>query len=302
VQTIKIPYDAAPGTYSIRVAFRRGNTYAKMLPGTGVVEYNDSILESSAIPSYEVGTFTVVAPCTGNIDGHYEFNTQARYVEDAYTGPEVAIMQNILKSLGLYEGVVNGQYGTFTANVMKRYQKSIGAAETGTAGYSELTALNQFCRDKITPAITKISPKKVVSGDTITIEGKNFISKSSNFRSISTQINDGIEIVSITPTKITAKVYGMPSTQYQSASFREGIRVINFGFYSNVVPIDFTWISGVSGQPFIQRINGQLPSLTSFAGTYIGRPGSAIVIEGRDFNVANITKVIFSTVSGVKTA
>jgi hypothetical protein len=299
VQTIKIPYDAAPGTYSIRVAFRRGNTYAKMLPGTGVVEYNDSILESSAIPSYEVGTFTVVAPCTGNIDGHYEFNTQARYVEDAYTGPEVAVMQNILKSLGLYEGVVNGQYGTFTANVMKRYQKSIGAAETGTAGYSELTALNQFCSDKITPTITKISPKKIVSGDTITIDGKNFISKSSNFRSISTQINEGIEIVSVTPTKITAKVYG--SAFNQSTSFREGIRLSNAGKNSNVMPIDFRWISGVSGQPFIQKINGQLPSLTIDAGTYIGRPGSLMVIEGRDFDVANITKVIFSTVSGVKT-
>jgi peptidoglycan hydrolase-like protein with peptidoglycan-binding domain len=296
-QVIKVPFDLAPGNYTIRVALRRGNTYAKFTPGTGVVEYNDTVIDSSPVPSYEVASFSVVTPCVSSIDSHYSFNTNTRYVENGYTGPEVSILQNIFKTMGFYDRAVTGAYDSETVSATKRYQKSKGLPETGVLGSMELNSINQYCNNQITPVITKLSPKKVVSGDTITIEGKNFFSKNSNGKSVGTEINEGAQIVSVTPTKITAKVYG--SEFYGSKSFDGGIVLKNLGLKSEAMPITFTWVGGTAGQPIIQKINGQIPQPGQ--ALYVGKPGSTLVIEGKDFNVGKISKVVFS-VGDSKTA
>ena len=49
-------------------------------------------------------------------------------------GDEVRRIQNKLKSLGFFNGTVDGIYGTKTQSAVKRYQQSVGITADGVAG------------------------------------------------------------------------------------------------------------------------------------------------------------------------
>ncbi len=299
-QTIKIPNEAEPGNYSIRVAFRRGNTYAKMLPGPGVVEYNDSILESGVIPSYEVGTFAVVVPCTKNIDSHYTFNTNSNYAVNGFSGPEVVILQNVLKSMGFYERGINGSYDSYTATAAKKFQKSIGVPETGI-GF--LPSLNDYCDSQVKPVITRITKtnadgsvveaKSAYYGQIITIEGRNFFTGSNNsYKGGALSLvefgpyNAYSVPISVEPNKIVARAR---STQYSDDSY---IMIDNRGVKSERIPFRVGGGSYVFGEPEITKINGK-PARYD-ATPPVVKLGEILKLEGVDFNLGDIAKATFT--------
>ncbi len=299
-RTMKIPNEAEPGNYSIRVAFRRGNTYAKMVPGPGVVEYNDSILESSNVPSYEVGTFAVVVPCTKNIDSHYTFNTNSNYAVSGFSGPEVVILQNVLKSMGFYERGINGSYDSYTATAAKKFQKSIGLPETGI-GF--LPNLNDYCDSQVKPVITRITKtnaegsvveaKTASYGQIITIEGRNFFSGVNNSYKRGAQslvefgpYNAYSVPISIEPNKIVARAR---STQYSDDSY---IMIDNRGVKSERIPFRVGGGSYVFGEPEITKINGKPAPYD--ATPPVVKLGEILKLEGVDFNLDDIAKATFT--------
>ena len=56
-------------------------------------------------------------------------------------GDEVRRIQNKLKSLGFFNGTVDGIYGTKTQSAVKRYQQSVGITADGVAGPKTLLYL-----------------------------------------------------------------------------------------------------------------------------------------------------------------
>ncbi len=56
-------------------------------------------------------------------------------------GDEVRRIQNKLKSLGFFNGTVDGIYGTKTQSAVKRYQRSVGITADGVAGPKTLLYL-----------------------------------------------------------------------------------------------------------------------------------------------------------------
>jgi hypothetical protein len=299
--TIKIPAELSSGTYAINVAFRRGSIYAKLVPGAGVTETNAAGLEPSAIPAYEVGTFVIATPCTSDINSHYQFTLSGDFIEDITKGPEVAILQSILKSKGLYERSVNGEYNSYTASVVKKYQKSLGWMETGRFGSNEKNAINQYCNEQAKPVITKVSQKSANNGDIVTIEGRNFFSKKDLGNTM--ERNSVVELrpfftylepISIEPTKIVVKI--------KTRDRQSEILVTNNGVESNRFPFEVA-VGGniVSGEPVIQKINNQ-NAYSNNSGEVVDitvTRGESITIQGEDFNLGNAKKVRFVNTWGV---
>ena len=60
-------------------------------------------------------------------------------------GDEVRRIQNKLKSLGFFNGTVDGIYGTKTQSAVKRYQQSVGITADGIAGPKTLLYLGLGC-------------------------------------------------------------------------------------------------------------------------------------------------------------
>ena len=56
-------------------------------------------------------------------------------------GDEVRRIQNKLKSLGFFNGAVDGIYGVQTQSAVKRYQRSVGITADGVAGPKTLLYL-----------------------------------------------------------------------------------------------------------------------------------------------------------------
>ncbi len=60
-------------------------------------------------------------------------------------GAEVSNIQRCLSNLGFYNGPVNGNFGSLTANAVKRFQLSNGLPADGVVGYSTETRLQSLC-------------------------------------------------------------------------------------------------------------------------------------------------------------
>jgi peptidoglycan hydrolase-like protein with peptidoglycan-binding domain len=63
-------------------------------------------------------------------------NTQLSLLKPGSSGVEVEILQNQLKNLGFYSGIVDGRYGKTTREAVSKFQRSLGLAADGIAGSS----------------------------------------------------------------------------------------------------------------------------------------------------------------------
>ncbi|MCD7723785.1 MAG: spore cortex-lytic enzyme [Clostridiales bacterium] len=71
------------------------------------------------------------------------YKESAEYATSRYgsTGSEVEEIQKKLKSLGYYNGSVDGIFGSSTREAVKSFQKSVGLTADGIAGYATLLYL-----------------------------------------------------------------------------------------------------------------------------------------------------------------
>ncbi len=94
-------------------------------------------------------TFIAIFLCLSIIIGiGYIYNNQSQQIESQEVlskvgsrGDEVRRIQNKLKSLGFFNGTVDGIYGTKTQSAVKRYQQSVGIRADGIAGPKTLLYL-----------------------------------------------------------------------------------------------------------------------------------------------------------------
>jgi len=61
------------------------------------------------------------------------------------SGAEVTNIQRCLSKLGYYNGPVNGNFRSLTANAVKRFQQANGLPADGVVGYGTQTRLQSLC-------------------------------------------------------------------------------------------------------------------------------------------------------------
>ncbi len=64
-------------------------------------------------------------------------------LEQGESGPEVAQLQQRLKNLSYYNGAVDGEFGSLTADAVIRFQRSQGLTPDGVVGPATLSAIRQ---------------------------------------------------------------------------------------------------------------------------------------------------------------
>ena len=69
-------------------------------------------------------------------------------------GDEVRRIQNKLKSLGFFNGTVDGIYGTKTQSAVKRYQQSVGITADGVAGPKHFYIWDSVLHPAVQPVVT----------------------------------------------------------------------------------------------------------------------------------------------------
>ena len=87
--------------------------------------------------------FSLLAGCMTIRYSGIQINENARmaYSKVGSTGEEVRQIQSKLKSLGFYNGTVDGIYGARTQSAVKAFQKSCGISADGIAGPTTLLYL-----------------------------------------------------------------------------------------------------------------------------------------------------------------
>ncbi len=100
-------------------------------------------LRSGAFRTISISLCVAIIICIGGIAAVRERQTQEIQVlsKIGSRGDEVRRIQQKLKSLGFFEGAVDGIYGVKTQSAVRRFQKSVGITADGIAGSKTLLYL-----------------------------------------------------------------------------------------------------------------------------------------------------------------
>ena len=100
-------------------------------------------LHSGAFRAISISLCVAIIICIGGIAAVKERQTQEIQVlsKIGSRGDEVRRIQQKLKSLGFFEGAVDGIYGVKTQSAVRRFQKSVGITADGIAGSKTLLYL-----------------------------------------------------------------------------------------------------------------------------------------------------------------
>ncbi|HZG56510.1 CAP domain-containing protein [Paenibacillus sp.] len=89
----------------------------------------------------------------------FAFATAAWAFGPGSKGADVYAVQAMLRSMGYYQGKIDGSYGAGTANGVKAYQRTAGLRATGTVDAATLRSILQaYTRLKTAPAPTGQAP------------------------------------------------------------------------------------------------------------------------------------------------
>ncbi|HPJ02125.1 MAG TPA: peptidoglycan-binding protein [Candidatus Limiplasma sp.] len=141
---------------------------AVMLPGT-LDAYNTLNMERSATPTPTADTSSMLYV---TIDPNNTPAPTATVLKRGMQNDTVKKMQQALKDLGYYSGVVDGQFGDGTASAVMLFQAQHGLSDDGLAGTDTLTLLYssgaQTYRPTPTPTATPSVIRKGEHSDRVT--------------------------------------------------------------------------------------------------------------------------------------
>ena len=106
--------------------------------GVAGLATQQALYAASAVPAFTAAPVVSVSPTPIVVGTAYP--TQ-QTLKNGSSGELVSALQTKLKELGYYTGTVDGEYGSATAEAVKKFQKNNGLTADGVAGNETLTKL-----------------------------------------------------------------------------------------------------------------------------------------------------------------